>query len=264
MHAQVSDQGSEVLHGIPRPARADRADRGRPPRGASAASRRAFASASCANTTSAWARKISRSAPPQTWRRWRCVTWRWAAAPRAPGRGARRRYSTRIPQRDGFDSPHTIVLVVTDDMPFLVDSLNVVFNQAEVAVHLIVHPVLSVKRDGRGRLVDVAAAPKDGARSESWQLFKVDLPGRSGPARAPAGTRSKPRSPTCAWRLQDWHADAQAHAHAHRRAAERSAAACRRTKWPRRAICSTGWKAGISSSWATAITASSAARAKTG
>src|SRR5580698_7015270 len=26
------------------------------------------------------------------------------------------------PERDGFDSPHTLVLTVTDDMPFLVDS----------------------------------------------------------------------------------------------------------------------------------------------
>ncbi|HET9389576.1 MAG TPA: hypothetical protein VFO44_08010, partial [Steroidobacteraceae bacterium] len=26
------------------------------------------------------------------------------------------------PQRDGFESPHTIVMLVTDDMPFLVDS----------------------------------------------------------------------------------------------------------------------------------------------
>jgi len=31
-------------------------------------------------------------------------------------------------------------MVVTDDMPFLVDSLGIVFSQAEVAVHLIVHP----------------------------------------------------------------------------------------------------------------------------
>ena len=28
------------------------------------------------------------------------------------------------PERDGWDSPHTIVEIVTDDMPFLVDSVT--------------------------------------------------------------------------------------------------------------------------------------------
>lgn len=78
------------------------------------------------------------------------------------------------PQRDGFESPHTMVMVVTDDMPFLVDSLNVVFSQAQVAVHLIVHPVLSVRRDPRGRLLDVNGADPEGTRAESWQLFEID------------------------------------------------------------------------------------------
>ena len=58
-------------------------------------------------------------------------------------------------ERDGFQSAHTLVMVVTDDMPFLVDSLGIVFGQAEIAVHLIVHPVLVVERDRRGRLTGV-------------------------------------------------------------------------------------------------------------
>src|SRR5215212_1197635 len=77
--------------------------------------------------------------------------------------------------RDGFASPHTVVMVVTDDMPFLVDTLNVVFSQAETAVHLLVHPVLSVKRDARGRLVDIAGTDAKDALTESWQLFEIDL-----------------------------------------------------------------------------------------
>ncbi|MGH8148755.1 MAG: hypothetical protein ACRETB_02085, partial [Steroidobacteraceae bacterium] len=32
-------------------------------------------------------------------------------------------------ERDGFTSPHTLVLVVAPDMPFLVDSLGIVFQQ---------------------------------------------------------------------------------------------------------------------------------------
>ena len=78
----------------------------------------------------------------------------------------------------GDDSPHSCVAIVTDDMPFLVDSVNMVFAAAGVAVHLIVHPVLDVERDRRGRLLRVAGH-HDGARAprgkaESWQFYLID------------------------------------------------------------------------------------------
>ena len=79
------------------------------------------------------------------------------------------------PDRDGFTSPHTLVAVVTDDMPFLVDSIGIVFIQGGIRVHFIAHPVLSVARDRQGRLKghfpDDAPAT---ARSESWQLIEVE------------------------------------------------------------------------------------------
>jgi glutamate dehydrogenase len=75
---------------------------------------------------------------------------------------------------DGIASPHTVVMIVTDDMPFLVDSLGVALSKAGVAIHLLIHPVLWVKRDARGRLLEVVNGPEDGARSESWQLYEVD------------------------------------------------------------------------------------------
>jgi glutamate dehydrogenase len=90
---------------------------------------------------------------------------------RAPGRALVQVFNASE-ERDGFVSPHTVVLIVTDDMPFLVDSVGVVFSQAEVAVHTIVHPIISVSRDGRGRLLDAASAPD--ALSESWQLYEID------------------------------------------------------------------------------------------
>ncbi len=77
-------------------------------------------------------------------------------------------------QRDGFESPHTLVMLVTDDAPFLVDSLGIVFRRAEVAVHMIVHPVLEVRRDSRGRLVELGANGSDKAFAESWQLYEID------------------------------------------------------------------------------------------
>src|SRR3954470_24922454 len=49
------------------------------------------------------------------------------------------------------------VRVVAPDMPFLVDSISIAFAQLNIAVHLLVHPVLSVKRDARGSVKSFTA-----------------------------------------------------------------------------------------------------------
>src|ERR1700719_111422 len=95
------------------------------------------------------------------------------AARRAPGRSLVRVFNPD-PVRDGFESAHTLVLTVTDDMPFLVDSLGVAFSRADLAVHLIVHPVLQVRRDRRGRLIDIGSNGAHPAHAESWQLYEID------------------------------------------------------------------------------------------
>jgi glutamate dehydrogenase len=97
----------------------------------------------------------------------------FGAERRASGQSLVRVFNPERP-RDGFESPHTVVMLVTDDAPFLVDSVGIVFRRAEVAVHLIVHPVLNVRRDGRGRLVELGANGSDTTHAESWQLYEID------------------------------------------------------------------------------------------
>jgi glutamate dehydrogenase len=92
---------------------------------------------------------------------------------RAPGTSLVRVFNPD-PGLDGFESAHTFVLTVTDDMPFLVDSIGMALGRVESAIHLIVHPVLQVRRDGRGRLIDIGANGKHPAHAESWQLFEID------------------------------------------------------------------------------------------
>jgi glutamate dehydrogenase len=93
---------------------------------------------------------------------------------RMPGRSLVRVFNPD-PAKDGFASSHTVIMVVTDDMPFLVDSLGMVCSQHGLAVHLLAHPVFSVTRDRRGRLTGVflEKAP-DAAKQESWQLIEID------------------------------------------------------------------------------------------
>ncbi|MGQ0486343.1 MAG: NAD-glutamate dehydrogenase [Hyphomicrobiales bacterium] len=53
----------------------------------------------------------------------------------------------------------TTVDIVNDDMPFLVDSTIGLLAERGVEVTLALHPVLSVKRDAAGALLDIAAKP---------------------------------------------------------------------------------------------------------
>ena len=77
---------------------------------------------------------------------------------------------------DGWTSTHTVVEITIEDMPFLVDSLGIVLNQEDLTIHLMVHPVLIVRRDRTGRLTDVANGDPDDAGffKESWQHVQID------------------------------------------------------------------------------------------
>ena len=79
-------------------------------------------------------------------------------------------------QRDGWSSTHTIVEVIVDDMPFLVDSIGMVLNQAALTIHLMIHPIIAARRDAAGRLVDIddSAAGNGKFKAESWQHIEID------------------------------------------------------------------------------------------
>src|SRR5271170_776607 len=78
----------------------------------------------------------------------------------------------------GFVSPHTIIDVVNDDMPFLVDSINLALTERALTLHFLAHPVFAVSRDATGTLRGLhrRAEPSAGAkqRLESFQHLEVD------------------------------------------------------------------------------------------
>ncbi|HWF99589.1 MAG TPA: NAD-glutamate dehydrogenase [Steroidobacteraceae bacterium] len=92
---------------------------------------------------------------------------------RAPGQSLVRIFNPDR-ERDGFESPHTLVQIVTEDRPFLVDSIGIAFARAGLAMHLIVHPVLEVRRDRRGRLTGWGANGGEPQQAESWELYEID------------------------------------------------------------------------------------------
>ena len=55
----------------------------------------------------------------------------------------------------GWRSSHTIVEIVNDDMPFLVDSVTAELARQDLDVHLVVHPIMRIARDKSGQMTEI-------------------------------------------------------------------------------------------------------------
>ena len=75
----------------------------------------------------------------------------------------------------GWQSTHTVIEIVTDDMPFLVNSVAMELNRHGLTYHLIVHPIFMFSRDHRGRIVPGKAASD--ALPESFIHIEIDYQG---------------------------------------------------------------------------------------
>ena len=94
---------------------------------------------------------------------------------RSPGESKVRAYTPQL-EEHGWQSTHTVVEIVHDDMPFLVDSVSMALTRLGSGVHLIVHPVLRVRRDESGALLEVLPhdAPVAEGALESFIHVEVD------------------------------------------------------------------------------------------
>lgn len=80
---------------------------------------------------------------------------------------ARVRVYTPGPSEHGWSAEgHSVVEVVVDDMPFLVDSLTMELSRQMRDVHLVIHPLFDVTRDITGEVQEVRAVA-DGTTNES-------------------------------------------------------------------------------------------------
>ncbi|MFC9553597.1 NAD-glutamate dehydrogenase [Rhodococcus sp. NPDC056960] len=82
--------------------------------------------------------------------------------------------------------PLPAVLVVTDDMPLLVDTLSGVVESGGAVITRLLHPVVPAIRDETGTLIDVGADRIE-STSESWMRFELAAPmedSRAGQLRA--------------------------------------------------------------------------------
>ena len=109
------------------------------------------------------------------------MSHRQFAQTRPQGRSLVRVYTPTV-EEHGWSSGHTVVEVVTDDMPFLVDSVTMTLTRRDRAIHLVVHPQFVVRRDIAGELLEVcdvgesdpAVAEMPDALVESWMHIETD------------------------------------------------------------------------------------------
>ncbi len=75
---------------------------------------------------------------------------------------------------DGWSSSHTVIDLVTRDMPFIVDSVLALMESRGLQVHLIAHPMFRVERNSEG-LQDGVELPDDSHQpTESMLHLEVD------------------------------------------------------------------------------------------
>ncbi|MCF8555012.1 MAG: NAD-glutamate dehydrogenase, partial [Candidatus Nanopelagicales bacterium] len=81
----------------------------------------------------------------------------------------------------GWQSPYSVVQVVTDDMPFLVDSVSAEISQQGRSIRVVIHPRFWVKRDQQGELLEILdrdvlpdESVPEGAIQESWISVEID------------------------------------------------------------------------------------------
>ena len=92
---------------------------------------------------------------------------------RKPGVSSVRVFNPALDEQ-GYESTHTVIEVVTDDSPFLVDSVSMAVSAAGLLVHAIVHPVYRVERDAGGHVLSIGADAGSGkGKAESVMHFEI-------------------------------------------------------------------------------------------
>ncbi|WP_071769072.1 NAD-glutamate dehydrogenase, partial [Burkholderia ubonensis] len=102
----------------------------------------------------------------------------WQTAQKFVPGSERLRVYNPILEQHGWHSDHTVIEIVNDDMPFLVDSVSMAVNRLGLALHSAMHPVFRIWRGKHGNIerADVGGLATDDGHSQlaSFIHFEVD------------------------------------------------------------------------------------------
>ena len=98
--------------------------------------------------------------------------WEFGAK-RAPGKPKVRLFNP-TQAVDGWDLQHTVIEIINDDMPFLVDSVTAEIRRRGRQIHLLLHPVVQVRREAAGHRIEVTETPTTDGIAESYMHVEID------------------------------------------------------------------------------------------
>ncbi|MEL0639523.1 NAD-glutamate dehydrogenase [Pseudoalteromonas aliena] len=77
--------------------------------------------------------------------------------------------------KDGWQSSHTIVEIITKDMPFLVDSVRMAMTRENIASHLLLHCPLKIKRDTNAKISGLSNLKAEQESSSTKTVFFIEI-----------------------------------------------------------------------------------------
>ncbi len=99
---------------------------------------------------------------------------------RPQGTSAMRVFTPTVQDNEWTADGHSVVEIVTDDMPFLVDSVTMALTAESRSIHVVIHPLLVVSRDLAGHLQHICDGESPSRHDEpcdmgeSWMHIEID------------------------------------------------------------------------------------------
>jgi len=74
----------------------------------------------------------------------------------------------------GWTSDHSAIEITVPDRPFLVDSVRLHLKRKGIALHHLLHPILSVERGEEGVVTEIFQRQSEASIAESYELYLID------------------------------------------------------------------------------------------
>jgi glutamate dehydrogenase len=107
----------------------------------------------------------------------------WNLAQQRPSGGDKVRVYNPALEEHGWRSSHTVIDLVTADMPFLVDSVTMKLAHGGHAIDLVIHPVIHVRRDAEGKLLEVLRPGAEHEDAIAESILHVEVERETDPVR---------------------------------------------------------------------------------
>lgn len=76
--------------------------------------------------------------------------------------------------QDGWQSSHTVIQVLSADLPLLIDSIRVLLNHRNLTLHTLHNAIFTVQRNAQGQLETLTSATESNQQAEALVVIEID------------------------------------------------------------------------------------------